>query len=135
MFTPFIICLHRFFIDEVCTDVLHISGAARRLTQSHGNYSTWMARRQEQQLAYSRQVAGREAEIEKLKEYAGHGFRYGGSASQINKMQMKAKQAEKLEEAAKEQEDVGYITLSISYYIHHFNQHCEILQIADTLTV
>jgi ATP-binding cassette, subfamily F, member 3 len=96
----------RFFIDEVCTDVLHISGAARRLTQSHGNYTTWMARRQEQQLAYSRQVAGREAEIDKLKEYAGHGFRYGGSASQINKMQMKAKQAEKLEEAAKEQEHV-----------------------------
>ncbi|CAE7667303.1 ABCF2, partial [Symbiodinium microadriaticum] len=31
----------RFFIDEVCTDVLHISGVARRLTQSHGNYSTW----------------------------------------------------------------------------------------------
>ena len=27
--------------------------------------------------------------MEALKEYAGHGFRYGGSASQINKMQMK----------------------------------------------
>ena len=40
----------------------------------------------------------RRAEIEKLQEYAGHGFRYGGSSSQINKMQMKARQATKLEE-------------------------------------
>ena len=39
----------------------------------------------------------RQAEIDSLREYAGHGFKYGGSASQINKMSMKAKQAEKLE--------------------------------------
>jgi ATP-binding cassette subfamily F protein 3 len=93
----------RYFVDEVCTDVLHISGAAKRLTQTHGNYSVWLARRKEQQLTYSREVAHRAAEIETLKEYAGHGFRYGGSASQINKMQMKAKQAAKLEEEAAEQ--------------------------------
>ena len=93
----------RYFVDEVCTDVLHISGAAKRLTQTHGNYSVWQARRKEQQLTYSREVAHRVAEIDTLKEYAGHGFRYGGSASQINKMQMKAKQAAKLEEEAAEQ--------------------------------
>lgn len=87
--------------------MLHISGVARRLTQSHGNYSTWVARRREQQLNFSRVAAGREAEIDKLKEYAGHGFRYGGSSSQINKMQMKAKQAEKLEEEARAQSEVG----------------------------
>lgn len=95
----------RYFIDEVCTDMLHISGVSRRLTQSHGSYSTWAARRQEQQVAYAREAALRETEIERLKEYAGHGFRYGGSASQINKMQMKAKQAEKLEEQAAQQRD------------------------------
>jgi hypothetical protein len=32
--------------------------------------------------------------------YAGHGFKYGGSSGQINMMQMKAKQAKKLEEEA-----------------------------------
>ena len=93
----------RAFIDEVCSDVLHISGAARRLTQSHGNYSTWAARRAEQKLAYDREVSVRAAKIGSLKEYAGHGFRYGGSGSQINKMKMKEKQAGKLEEEAAEQ--------------------------------
>lgn len=33
-----------------------------------------------------------------MREYAGHGFKYGGSSSQITKMGMKAKQADKLEE-------------------------------------
>ena len=33
----------RAFLDECCSDVLHISGAARRLTQSHGNYTAWQA--------------------------------------------------------------------------------------------
>jgi hypothetical protein len=30
----------RAFLDDACTDVLHISGHARRLTQERGNYST-----------------------------------------------------------------------------------------------
>ena len=88
----------RFFLDEVCGDVLHVSGVAKRLTQSHGSYSTWAKRRAEQQKAFARTVELRRAEIAELKAYAGHGFKYGGSSSSINKMQMKAKQAEKLEE-------------------------------------
>jgi ATP-binding cassette subfamily F protein 3 len=96
----------RFFIDEVCTDCLHISGVAKRLTQSHGNYSAWARRRKEQQVAYARESAKREEEIASLKEFAGHGFKYGGSSASVNKMLMKAKQAEKLEEeAAKEKEE------------------------------
>ena len=98
--TVVIVSHDRFFMDEVCTDALHISGVARRLTQSHGNYTAWAARRKEQQLTYSREAALREAEIKTLREYAGHGFKYGGSASQINKMAMKAKQADKLAEEA-----------------------------------
>ena len=90
----------RYFLDEVCMDTLHISGAARRLTQSHGSYTTWAKRRAEQQKALQRSQQLRQHEIDTLKEYAGHGFRYGGSASQINKMKMKEKQAEKLEEEA-----------------------------------
>ena len=82
----------RFFLDEVCGDVLHVSGVARRLTQSHGSYSTWSQRRAEQQKAFAKQVELRRAEIAELKEYAGHGFKYGGSSSSINKMKMKEKQ-------------------------------------------
>ena len=70
----------RFFLDEVCGDVLHVSGVAKRLTQSHGSYSTW-ARRAEQQKAFARTVELRRAEIAELKAYAGHGFKYGGSSS------------------------------------------------------
>ena len=88
----------RFFLDEVCGDILHVSAVAKRLTQTHGSYSTWAARRAEQQKAFARTVELRRAEIAELKSYAGHGFKYGGSSSSINKMQMKAKQAEKLEE-------------------------------------
>lgn len=86
----------RVFLEDVCTDVLHISGAARRLTQSHGSYSTWAKRRDEHKLAWARDKQRRENEIAKLEEYAGHGFRYGGSYSQIAKMKMKERQADKL---------------------------------------
>ena len=87
----------RHFMDEVCTDCLHISGAARRLTQSKGNYSLWSKRRKEEQALFLKEQTKRQAEIDSLREYAGHGFKYGGSGSQINKMSMKAKQADKLE--------------------------------------
>ena len=46
----------------------------------------------------------RKDEIETLKEYAGHGFKYGGSSTQITQMMRRAKMAEKLEE--KELEEV-----------------------------
>lgn len=104
----------RYFLDECCTDVLHISGAARRLTQSHGNYSLWAQRRKDQKALYDKETAKQADEIAKLNDYAGHGFKYGGSHSQINKMKMKEKQAEKLvedaaakaDEAAALQEDI-----------------------------
>lgn len=35
----------RAFLDAVCTDCMHISGAARRLTQTRGTYSAWAKRR------------------------------------------------------------------------------------------
>ena len=87
----------RHFMDEVCTDCLHISGAAKRLTQARGNYTTWAKRRKEQQVLFMKEQKQRQDEIDSLREYAGHGFKYGGSSSQINKMGMKAKQADKLE--------------------------------------
>eukprot|EP00967_Tisochrysis_lutea_P128155 scaffold218869_cov36-Tisochrysis_lutea.AAC.3 len=68
------------------------SGIARRLTQSHGNYDMWAKRRAQQQKTFERAAALRAEEVKKLKEYAGHGFKYGGASSQINKMKMKEKQ-------------------------------------------
>mmetsp|Transcript_28813 Transcript_28813/g.32293 ORF Transcript_28813/g.32293 Transcript_28813/m.32293 type:complete len:761 (-) Transcript_28813:15-2297(-) len=87
----------RYFMDEVCSDCLHVSGAARKLTQSRGNYSLWAKRRKAEQILFAKEQAKRQEEIDKLREYAGHGFKYGGSSSQINKMGMKTKQADKLE--------------------------------------
>eukprot|EP00931_Biecheleriopsis_adriatica_P106298 TRINITY_DN80778_c0_g1_i1.p1 TRINITY_DN80778_c0_g1~~TRINITY_DN80778_c0_g1_i1.p1 ORF type:complete len:732 (-),score=222.01 TRINITY_DN80778_c0_g1_i1:129-2324(-) len=87
----------RVFLDESCTDMLHISGVARKLTASKGSYSTWAKRRAEQQKARERQLEVEAAEREKLKEYVGHGFKYGGSSGQINMMQKMKKQLEKNE--------------------------------------
>ena len=69
----------RTFLEDA-GDVLHISGHCRRLTQTHGDYATWRARRAEKLITWQRQQKKQEAEVEKLKEYAGHGFRYGGSS-------------------------------------------------------
>lgn len=88
----------RHFMDEVCSDCLHVSGVARKLTQSRGNYSVWAKRRKDEQVLFAKEQAKRQEEIDKLREYAGHGFKYGGSSSQINKMGQKTKQADKLEE-------------------------------------
>ena len=52
-----------FFLDESCTDMLHISGFARRLTQSKGSYSTWAERRAEEQKASKREKELREVKV------------------------------------------------------------------------
>eukprot|EP00933_Yihiella_yeosuensis_P023634 TRINITY_DN18399_c0_g1_i4.p1 TRINITY_DN18399_c0_g1~~TRINITY_DN18399_c0_g1_i4.p1 ORF type:complete len:746 (+),score=214.97 TRINITY_DN18399_c0_g1_i4:32-2239(+) len=88
----------RVFIDEACTDMLHISGVARKLTQTRGDYSTWAKRRSEQQKAREKQLENEQAEKDKLKEYTGHGFKYGGSSGQINMMKKMAKQLDKIED-------------------------------------
>jgi ATP-binding cassette subfamily F protein 3 len=97
----------RHFLDEVCSDCLHISGASRRLTQSKGNYTLWAKRRREEQALFEKEQMKRQAEIESLREYAGHGFKYGGSSSQITKMTMKAKQADKLQVEQDEHADLS----------------------------
>lgn len=91
------------FLDDVATDTLHVSGVARRLTQVRGNYSLWAGRRKQELLAFERRVAERKEKIDTLEEYAGHGFRYGGSSSQINMMQRKGREAEKLKREGEEE--------------------------------
>ena len=109
----------RHFMDEVCTDCLHISGAAQKLTQARGNYSIWHKRRKEQQALFAKEQKARQDEIDRLRDYAGHGFKYGGSSSQINKMGMKAKQADKLEGAhAEHAEELSALQEDVELPIH-----------------
>ncbi|EKX47442.1 hypothetical protein GUITHDRAFT_106885 [Guillardia theta CCMP2712] len=44
----------RMFLDAVCTDMLHISGIARRLTHHKGNYNEYEERRKEMQATYAK---------------------------------------------------------------------------------
>jgi ATP-binding cassette subfamily F protein 3 len=53
----------RTFLDAVCTDTLHISGAARRLTQERGNYSAWAKRRVAKKKAWDAKSKKREVEM------------------------------------------------------------------------
>ena len=66
-------------------------------------YSAWAAKRAEQQLALERRRATRDEKKKTLEGYAGHGFKYGGSSSQINMMQRKAHEAAKLDEEAEKE--------------------------------
>ena len=63
----------RSFLDEVCTDVMHISGVARRLTQERGNYSMCAKRREKQKLAWAEKCKKREMVMDHLKEFIGRG--------------------------------------------------------------
>ena len=104
----------RTFLDDVCSDCLHISGAARKLTQSKGNYSLWAKRRAEMKKVYDKQTELRNEKMAKLNDMADCGFRYGGSSSAIGKKKQAEKQSDKLaeealaskEEAAALQEDI-----------------------------
>jgi len=92
----------RAFLDEVCSDCLHISGAARRLTQARGNYTTWAKRRNEARELFEKESKLRDAKLAKLNDMADCGFRYGGSANAIGKKKQAALQGEKLAEEAKD---------------------------------
>ena len=102
-----IVCVShdRHFLDETTTDSLHISGVAKRVTSHRMNYSSWAKKRREQQIALKKRTELRQIKIDTLKEFAGHGFRYGGSSSQINMMQKKASEAKKLELEAEEDQN------------------------------
>lgn len=90
-----------FFIDETCTDTLHISGVARRLTQSRGNYSSWARARGEQQRGFARRSQVRLDEIAKCKAYIASGqAAAGNTASSGRRLQI-----EKLEREAQHESD------------------------------
>lgn len=59
----------RSFLNEVTTDTLHLSGAARRITQSAGNFAAWSKRRQVLQDAWARNRAQRAAKRKHLQDF------------------------------------------------------------------
>ena len=96
----------RAFLDATCTDCLHISGAARRLTQERGNYSTWMKRRVAQRKAFDQKNSARRMDIAHLKEFIARGGTYSNVSIQ---RKMKEEQVAKLleEEEADAEENAN----------------------------
>jgi len=98
------------FTDAVCTDMLHISGAAKRLTLHKGNYEAFEVKRKDMQAQYAKSSELREAKREKLLEYTrrqGKAYTFQGTISA--KMQ-RIKQIEKSDaEAAEEAEELAFL--------------------------
>jgi len=95
----------RTFINEVCGDMLHISGVARRLTHHKGNYDLFASKRAEMQAAWAKTSELRQAKRDKLLEYTRRqGRAYTLSATIAAKMQ-RVKQIEKLDNEAEEEEN------------------------------
>ncbi|EOD30789.1 hypothetical protein EMIHUDRAFT_113060 [Emiliania huxleyi CCMP1516] len=80
--------------DEVATDTLHVSGAARQLTQSRGNYSGWAKRRAQQQLTHEREMESKRRMIAELRAFKP----LGSTPKQMKIFKSKEKMADKLEE-------------------------------------
>ncbi len=72
----------RTFLDAVCTDTLHISGAARRLTQERGNYSAWAKRRVARKKAWDAKCNKREVEMAHMREIIARGGSYQNASIQ-----------------------------------------------------
>jgi ATP-binding cassette subfamily F protein 3 len=93
----------RTFLDAVCSDSLHISGVARRLTQERGNYSTWAKRRAAKKKAWASRSHKREAAMLHLEEFINRGGTYANVSVQ---RKMKEEQLARLrQEAAEEAEE------------------------------
>jgi len=91
----------RFFIDETCTDMLHISGAAKRLTQTKGSYTSWAKARADQQRGFAHRTKIRNDEIQKCKDYIASGQAAAGNTAASGRRT----QIEKLEKEAEAEAD------------------------------
>jgi energy-coupling factor transporter ATP-binding protein EcfA2 len=72
----------RTFLDAVCTDTLHISGAARRLSQERGNYAAWAKRRVARKKAWEAKCNKREVEMAHMREIIARGGSYQNASIQ-----------------------------------------------------
>ena len=71
-----------------------MSGAARQLTQSRGNYSGWAKRRAQQQLTHEREMESKRRMIAELRAFKP----LGSTPKQMKIFKSKEKMADKLEE-------------------------------------
>ena len=63
------------------------------------------------------------AQVEKLRDYADHGFKYGGSVGQLNQMARKKKEAERIEAAAEAMnEDLAALQVGPLFLLRYFRQ-------------
>lgn len=76
------------------TDCLHISGAAKRVTQNKGNFTTWSKRRSLDQETWRRSKEQRQAKISHLLDFIQGAGTYANVMKQVNS---KKKLVEKLE--------------------------------------
>ena len=90
----------RAFLDEICTDVMHISGVAKRLTQERGNYTMCAKRREKAKKAWAEKCKKREMAMDHLKEFIGRGGTYANVSVQrkMKEDQLAKLQAEQDEE-------------------------------------
>jgi len=95
----------RMFLDAVCTDMLHISGIARRLTHHKGNYNEYEERRKEMQATYAKSAELREKRREKLLEYTRRQGRAYTLSGTIAAKMMRVKMIDKLDAEAEKEED------------------------------
>jgi len=93
----------REFLDDACTDVLHISGHAKRLTQERGSYTTWAKRRKERQVTWERKAKDRADQRKVMYDRANVGFRFGGS--DMNKQEQLKKQIARSDEEKRIEDD------------------------------
>eukprot|EP00931_Biecheleriopsis_adriatica_P010615 TRINITY_DN11168_c0_g1_i1.p1 TRINITY_DN11168_c0_g1~~TRINITY_DN11168_c0_g1_i1.p1 ORF type:complete len:834 (-),score=137.17 TRINITY_DN11168_c0_g1_i1:56-2557(-) len=99
--TVVVVSHDRFFIDETCTDMLHISGRARRLTQTSCSYTTWARFRAEQKQSYEHRREVRKADIARCQAYVASGAAAcGQTASSSRRLRI-----EKLEKEAEAEEE------------------------------
>jgi ATP-binding cassette subfamily F protein 3 len=101
----------RAFLDATCTDNLHLSGVAKKLSQERGNYSTWMKRRVAKKKAFDQKHLARRMDIDHLQEFVNRGGTYSNVSiqrqmkiQQITKL--KAEEEADMEENADLQEDI-----------------------------
>lgn len=91
----------RFFIDGTCTDMLHISGKARRLSQTQCGYTTWARFRAEQQKSHERCSKLRSEEITKCKTFVTSGAAACGSTASSSRHKRMARLQQELDAANK----------------------------------
>lgn len=101
--TIMVVSHDRYFIDSTCTDILHLSGIARRVTHHKCDYTAWERSRAEQQQMKAQQIRDAGKAREHWMKYVRSGQAAAGNVSSTSRLKkvkelddQMAKQAEEL---------------------------------------